>query len=396
MASVLVREVEAVRERQNCCMGFDSLDSGAQSDETVRVPAVGLEDDENDRAATAPQSDDMAHSSEPSELDAETSDKIRKQVEFYFSEENLKKDSFLMKHIQRNKQGYVSLKLVSSFRKIKSLTKDWRVVLESVKRSQLLALNDDETKIRRVEPVNRLDYSHLARTVIVTKYTVDTPEVAALERVFGKCGEVKSVRILHPGKAVPLDVKPARVKHTSIGNELCILVEYATEQEAKRACAEWSAENCWRRQMVVELLDKLQSTRNAQDQSKGNGDKQKQSGDKKTQESHNTSRSKPRQVPDGNHRKLSGAGRHGQDDSDWRKSSRDESDKLSHSDTWLSDSGFSSKSPSESPKNSPASSKKFFTDSHCWRALDRQAFVVLRQPLGPDGTRGFHWIKASA
>ncbi|KAL5482245.1 hypothetical protein EMCRGX_G022546 [Ephydatia muelleri] len=180
-------------------MGFDSLDSGAQSDETVRVPAVGLEDDENDRAATAPQSDDMAHSSEPSELDAETSDKIRKQVEFYFSEENLKKDSFLMKHIQRNKQGYVSLKLVSSFRKIKSLTKDWRVVLESVKRSQLLALNDDETKIRRVEPVNRLDYSHLARTVIVTKYTVDTPEVAALERVFGKCAYVYRKRALYPG-----------------------------------------------------------------------------------------------------------------------------------------------------------------------------------------------------
>ena len=397
MASVSIREIEAMQERQNCYVGvFNSLESGAQS--VDEVPASGSLDDENDRA-TMPQHDDTARS-EPPELDAETCDKIRKQVEFYFSEENLKKDSFLMKHIQRNKHGYVSLKLVSSFRKIKSLTKDWRVVLESVKRSQLLAVNEDETKIRRVSPVNRLDYSHLVRTVMVTKYTVDAPEVAALERLFGKCGEVKSVRILHPGKAVPLDVKPVRAKHASIGSELCILVEYANEHGAKRACAEWSAENCWRQQMVVELLDKP-GTKNAQDQSKGNGEGQKRSGDKKKQESTTTttttSRSKPRQVPEDNRQKLS-AGRHGQDDSDWRKTSRDDSDKLSHSDAWLSsDSGFgSSKSPSESPKNSPAASKKFFMDSHCWKALDRQAFVVLRQPLGPDGTRGFHWIKASA
>lgn len=392
MATVLNKGVEVIRERQNGCMEYDNIshDTDTQSGEAIRVAAGALLDDENNRAAT-PQPDDMARS-EPPELDAETYDKIQKQVEFYFSEENLKKDSFLMKHIQRNKQGYVSLKLVSSFRKIKSLTKDWRVVLESVKRSQLLAVNEDETKIRRVAAVHRLDYSHLARTVIVTKYTVDVPAVDALERMFSKCGEVKSVRILHPGKAVPLDVKPARAKHPSIGNELCILVEYATEHGARRACSEWSAENCWRQQMLVELLNKP-SIRDVQDQSKGIN-KQKQPNDKKSQDTHNTSRTKPRQVPEGNRRKS--LGRSGQNDHDWRKSSRDDADKLTHSDTWSSDSGFSSKSPSESPKNSPAASKKFFTESHCWRTVDRQAFAVVRQPLGPDGTRGFHWTKASA
>ena len=389
MASVLNRDiVEVVRERQNCSYTeYDSLDS----DEVVRLPAGASLDDEINRATTQ-HPDEMARS-EPPELDNETYDKIQKQVEFYFSEENLRKDSFLMKHIQRNKQGYVSLKLVASFRKIKSLTKDWRVVLESVKRSQLLAVNEDETKIRRVAAVQRLDYSHLARTVIVTKYdVVDMPPVDALERTFSKCGEVKSVRVLHPGKAIPLDVKAARAKHPCIGNELCILVEYATEHGAKRACTEWSAENCWRQQMVVELLDKP-STRCAQDQSKGKGDKQKQTGDKKPQDPRTITRTKPKQVPEGNHK---GSGRHAQNDLNWRKSSRDESDKQSHSDSWFSDSGFSSKSPSESPKNSPAASKKFFTESHCWRAVDRQAFTVVRQPLGPDGTRGFHWTRASA
>lgn len=384
------REIEVVQKRPKCCKRLDYLGSVTLTDEIARAPAGGsLEDDD---CATEQHPDDMA-CSEPPEMDAETCDKIRKQVEFYFSEENLKKDSFLMKHIQRNKQGYVSLKLVASFRKIKSLTKNWRVVLESVKRSHLLAVNEDETKIRRVEPVQKLDYSHLGRTVIVTKYTVDEPEVAALERVFSKCGEVKSVRILHPGKAVPLDLKSVRAKHPSIGNELCILVEYANEHGATRACLEWSAENCWRQQMVVELLDKP-GARTTPDQTKGNGaDRQKQAGDKKPQEPHHSGRSKPKQVPEGN-RRRSGV-RHGQSDCDWRKTSRDDFDKLSHSDSF-SDSGFGSKSPSESPKYSPATSKKFFTDNHCWRTVDRQAFAVLRQPVGPDGTRGFHRIKASA
>ena len=49
--------------------------------------------------------------------------KIVDQVEFYFSDENILKDAFLLKHVRRNKQGFVSLKLITSFKRIKSLTK---------------------------------------------------------------------------------------------------------------------------------------------------------------------------------------------------------------------------------------------------------------------------------
>ena len=53
------------------------------------------------------------------------------QVEFYFSDANICKDKFLLKHVKRNKEGFVSLKLISSFKRIKHLTKDWRQVLLS-------------------------------------------------------------------------------------------------------------------------------------------------------------------------------------------------------------------------------------------------------------------------
>lgn len=44
--------------------------------------------------------------------------KIAAQLEYYLSDENLKDDAFLLKHVQRNKMGYVSLKLLTSFKKV--------------------------------------------------------------------------------------------------------------------------------------------------------------------------------------------------------------------------------------------------------------------------------------
>ena len=48
------------------------------------------------------------------------------QVEFYFSDANITRDKFLLKHVRRNKEGFVSLKLVASFKRVKHLTTDWR------------------------------------------------------------------------------------------------------------------------------------------------------------------------------------------------------------------------------------------------------------------------------
>lgn len=44
--------------------------------------------------------------------------RIVAQVEFYLSDENLAKDAFLLKHVQKNKLGFVSIKLLTSFKKV--------------------------------------------------------------------------------------------------------------------------------------------------------------------------------------------------------------------------------------------------------------------------------------
>lgn len=53
---------------------------------------------------------------------------IIKQVEFYFGDSNFPKDKFLQKEVKKKADGYVSLKVIAAFTKLKKLTTSWRVV----------------------------------------------------------------------------------------------------------------------------------------------------------------------------------------------------------------------------------------------------------------------------
>lgn len=80
--------------------------------------------------------------------------RIVAKAENYFSDENLCKDVFLMKHIRKNKEGFVNLKLVASLRKIKILTNNWKVVAYSIKQcSSKLEINESYDRIRRIDPI---------------------------------------------------------------------------------------------------------------------------------------------------------------------------------------------------------------------------------------------------
>lgn len=50
--------------------------------------------------------------------DAELIQKLVAQIEYYLSDENLEHDAFLLKHVRRNKLGFVSVKLLTSFKKV--------------------------------------------------------------------------------------------------------------------------------------------------------------------------------------------------------------------------------------------------------------------------------------
>lgn len=214
------------------------------------------------------------------EPDKELQDKIIKQVEFYFSDANILKDAFLLKHVRRNKQGYVSLKLITSFRKVKSLSKDYRVVAFSLRSaSSKLEVNDEGTKVRRVDPLPEYDETTPSRSVVVVNLPIENPAIESVAELFSKCGTITLIRILRPKGSIPPDVKKYSSKHPEIGTTLCAVVEFETYEAAKLACSTMNNTDDWRKGMRVVPLsakkkekEKKKSNSNNSNNN-GNGDK---------------------------------------------------------------------------------------------------------------------------
>ncbi|XP_033220797.1 la-related protein 7-like [Belonocnema kinseyi] len=77
--------------------------------------------------------------------------KIRKQMEFYFGDENLNKDRYLKKLIDED--PWVDLKMFVAFRKIKSLTTDVRRIAKTLRKSRILDVSKEGTKVRLRPPL---------------------------------------------------------------------------------------------------------------------------------------------------------------------------------------------------------------------------------------------------
>ncbi|OQR69280.1 la-related protein 1-like [Tropilaelaps mercedesae] len=73
---------------------------------------------------------------------------IRKQVEYYFSEENLQRDFFLRRNMDR--EGFLPVTLVAGFHRIQALTQDISLFIKAVKESTQLELRDN-VKLRTRE-----------------------------------------------------------------------------------------------------------------------------------------------------------------------------------------------------------------------------------------------------
>ncbi|XP_055917506.1 uncharacterized protein LOC129949853 [Eupeodes corollae] len=168
--------------------------------------------------------------------DDQMSEEIVEQVEFYFSNESILKDAFLLKHVRRNKEGFVSLKLVSSFKRVRQLTKDWRVVGHAVRRKgKHIELNEECTKVRRVDPLPSFDETMPSRTIVACDLPMDKLSIEKVSDIFSKCGEIALIRILKPGMAIPVDVRQFMNKYPEMQQKECALVEYIESSAARNA-----------------------------------------------------------------------------------------------------------------------------------------------------------------
>ncbi|CAG03121.1 unnamed protein product, partial [Tetraodon nigroviridis] len=191
--------------------------------------------------------------------------KLVAQIEFYLSDENLEHDAFLLKHVRRNKLGFVSVKLLTSFKKVKHLTRDWRTTAYALRHSHTLELNEEGRKVRRKSSVPVFASESLPSRMLLLSDLQKWPELAALTedggggseggapqqeqlmklllKAFGTYGAISSVRVLKPGKDLPADLKRLSGRYTQLGAEECAIVEFEEVEAAMTANEAVAAEH---------------------------------------------------------------------------------------------------------------------------------------------------------
>ncbi|XP_064325976.1 la-related protein 6-like [Phalacrocorax carbo] len=171
--------------------------------------------------------------------------RIVSQVEFYLSDENLAKDGFLLKHVQKNKMGFVSIKLLTSFKKVKYLTHDWRLTLYALQFSELLEVNKEGTKVRRRVPVPESLLS-IPPSKVLLAWELRPQEqdmmlllqknfIDNISSMFSPFGAIASIRILRPGCKLPSDVWKYTSRFPELLSKRCALVEYESLESTCRA-----------------------------------------------------------------------------------------------------------------------------------------------------------------
>lgn len=286
--NLFLDQVVGKLERQDSCMSVGSLESSDDSHSSVGGEYHHEESSSDDGHDDILKRDSSERGGRSSSVVSDTSEggpdsgieaekepdmtvpdiclveKIIAQVEFYFSDANVVKDKFLLKHIRRNKEGYVSLKLVSSFKKVKQLTKDWRVVAYSLeKASNLIQINDQRTKIRRVNPLPEIDDSPVTCAVLALDLPLEKPSVESVSKLFGSTGEIAFIRVLRAGGVLPPDVKSLLTKYPVLGEKHCAWIEFETSEAAKAATA-ISEENGMKVVLIVPESQKKQEKQQKQ------------------------------------------------------------------------------------------------------------------------------------
>lgn len=171
--------------------------------------------------------------------DADSQQNIIEAAEYYFSNENLAKDHYLLRQICQKSEGFLSIKLLTALKNVKKLTKDWRVTAFCLRKSKALQLNEEGTKVRRIAALP--EYVLKARTitnVLCIKMPKTLGSVSAVTSMFSEFGNISLVRVLLEGKPVPCDLRNYATQVPDMGTTLCAVVEFETEEEATRCVKE--------------------------------------------------------------------------------------------------------------------------------------------------------------
>ncbi|XP_024011025.1 la-related protein 6A [Eutrema salsugineum] len=236
----------------------DSLPVSGSFEDVVGsdLPCLPPSDDDFDHGRNSGEDLDHDHGDNPVETDVvvnndELKKKIIRQVEYYFSDENLPTDKFLLNAMKKNKKGFVPISTIATFHKMKKLTRDHALIVSALKESSFLVVSSDGKKVKRLSPLPEVRDPKIF-TVLVENLPEDHSD-ENIREIFGKAGSIKSVSICDPN-AVEESDKGCK-KDTFIRTRLHAFVEYETVEAAEKAAATLNNEQDWRNGLRVKLLE---------------------------------------------------------------------------------------------------------------------------------------------
>ncbi|CAO1946028.1 unnamed protein product [Urochloa humidicola] len=102
-------------------------------------------------------------------LTDELRDQIVKQVEYYFSDENLPTDEFMLKYMKKNKKGFFPIETIASFKKMKKLAQDLSVIVAALRTSSKLVVSPDGKRVRRLHPLPQNELKDSKKSTVLVE-----------------------------------------------------------------------------------------------------------------------------------------------------------------------------------------------------------------------------------
>ncbi|WVZ68783.1 hypothetical protein U9M48_017676 [Paspalum notatum var. saurae] len=187
-------------------------------------------------------------------LTDELRDQIVKQVEYYFSDENLPTDEFLLKYVKNNKKGFVPIKTIASFRRMKKLVQDLSVIEAALRTSSQLVVSSDGKKVRRLHPLPHNELKDSKRSTVLVENLPPDFSMESIRENFGTVGKIVSITINDP--ELTKESSTAKKPVFILSSKVHALVEYEAVEAADKAVTNLSDERNWRTGMKVRLLPK--------------------------------------------------------------------------------------------------------------------------------------------
>jgi len=240
-------------------------------------------------------------------------------------------------------------------------------VASAVRRSTLLELSRDGTLVKRVVKPACLEPPKPIQTVLAINLELENPTVESVTSLFSKYGELTQIRIIRPTSSLPTYLKEFTMWVPDLGVNTCAVIEFETQEQAQAACREINMINRADGKLRVALLKPGARIRRTLYRKYKEGDEPKTNDQPKPEPKKEVlSKKKP------------------------QKSQLNL--KIYNSKMMPLDSGNGSDGSAEISHSSEDEIKEKIKkpiQRRNWMTTSRDSLQVIRQPIGPDGSKGF-------